>query len=228
MLTRRKISIITQAYKNGSITFRLKSTIERYSRVNTYNTFSFHLLFYVNGFPEKFVHDILAFAWISFFSIFGFRRMKAFHCSPSLFLPTFHSLIESKILTLLPTRGMVALLKSKSCLGEVPAAPLCTLTTAMVVWVCECWCWRRMVEGGGNTASYFHHPDGAFTIRPWQPATLSLNVQSFQSTTFNGGVVYTASSRTPSALRSFYPTTLPFLHSALSVWAWRILRNASR
>lgn len=41
-------------------------------------------------------------------------------------------------------------------------------------------------------ANHLHRPDGAFTIRPEQPATLSLNVQSFQSTRSVGTLVYMA------------------------------------
>lgn len=88
-------------------------------------------------------------------------------------LPAFHrpcslrraasSSIKSKISTF-PCLGL-ALLKSKRCLGCPGSA---TLPPKAAIPVAQ----KR---------------ERAFTIRPEQPTTLSLNVQSFQSTTFNGG-----------------------------------------
>lgn len=88
--------------------------------------------------------------------------LPAFH-RPCSLRRTASSSIKSKISTF-PCLGL-PLLKSKRCLG----CPGCaTLPPKAAIPVAQ----KR---------------ERAFTIRPEQPTTLSLNVQSFQSTTFNGG-----------------------------------------
>lgn len=88
--------------------------------------------------------------------------LPAFH-RPCSLRRTASSSIKSKISTF-PCLGL-ALLKSKRCLGCPGSA---TLPPKAAIPVAQ----KR---------------ERAFTIRPEQPTTLSLNVQSFQSTTFNGG-----------------------------------------
>lgn len=88
--------------------------------------------------------------------------LPAFH-RPCSLRRTASSSIKSKISTF-PCLGL-PLLKSKRCLGCPGSA---TLPPKAAIPVAQ----KR---------------ERAFTIRPEQPTTLSLNVQSFQSTTFNGG-----------------------------------------
>lgn len=88
--------------------------------------------------------------------------LPAFH-RPCSLRRTASSSIKSKISTF-PCLGL-ALLKSKRCLGCPGSATLPPKATIPIA----------------------QKRERAFTIRPEQPTTLSLNVQSFQSTTFNGG-----------------------------------------
>lgn len=111
----------------------------------------------VDRFFQEFLRPAILFSLIPVPS-----TLPAFH-RPCSLRRTASSSIKSKISTF-PCLGL-ALLKSKRCLGCPGSATLPPKATIPVA----------------------QKRERAFTIRPEQPTTLSLNVQSFQSTTFNGG-----------------------------------------